>query len=80
MKKGAIVVWDQLGRAGRALEPKKQHWNPEIKAGVSANGCGMLMLAPKGAELNPVELLNAFLQHQVKRMWNQRLNSSKHKG
>ncbi len=57
LENGDVLIWDRLGRSGRAKEPKAQHYNPEVKAAVEAAGARILMLPPYGKLLNPVELL-----------------------
>jgi len=55
LKPGETVIWDRLGRSGRALNPKKQHYNPEIRRMIEEKGCSLLFLPPKGKHFNPIE-------------------------
>ena len=64
---GHILFWDKLGRAGLAADPQKQHYNPEIKRAFYDAGIGCDLLPAKGANVNPVELCNGFIQRAVAR-------------
>jgi transposase len=57
LKEGDVLIWDCLGRSGRAKEPKAQHYNPQVKASIEAVGARVQMLPPYGKWLDPVELL-----------------------
>ena len=50
LQPGETVIWDRLGRSGRALNPKKQHYNPEIRQMIEDKGCSLLFLPPKGKQ------------------------------
>lgn len=56
LRPGETVIWDRLGRAGRAKNPTKQHYNPEVRRMIEENGCSLLFLPPKGKWWNPIEL------------------------
>ena len=62
------AIWDRLGRAGRAKQPKSQHWNPEIKRKFHEHGVGLAHLPPKGCEMDPIEKANNAVQQKV-RWW-----------
>lgn len=67
VQKGNVLIWDQLGRAGRCKNPLKQHFNPHIRQMLRTKGASMLLLPPKGKYLNPVELLfNHLKQHAIR--------------
>jgi transposase len=57
LSEGDVVIWDRLGRSGRSLNPVTQHYNPDVVAAIQAHGARVLYLPPKGAWLNPTELL-----------------------
>ena len=67
IQRGYLLLWDRLGRAGRAHNPKKQHYNPAIKLALFLLGIGCALLPPKGAEFNPIELFNGWIQRAVAR-------------
>ena len=57
MESGNTLIWDRLGRSGRALHPSAQHYNPEAKATFEERGVAIKFLPPKGKYFNPLELL-----------------------
>jgi transposase len=64
---GDVVVWDRLGRSGRSVNPKAQHYSPAARATFEGQGVGMEHLPPKGKYLNPVELLfNDLKSHYIR--------------
>ncbi len=67
IRSGFLLLWDRLGRAGRAHNPKACHYNPAIKLELFNRGVGCALLPPKGAEFNPIELFNGFIQRAVAR-------------
>jgi len=56
MKDGDILIWDRLGRSGRAANPKACHYSPVARAAFAEHGVGVEHLPPLGKYLNPVEL------------------------
>ena len=62
-----FFIWDRLGRAGRCLNPSKQHYNPEIHQQFRQAKIQVVMLPPKGHEANPSELFQGNIQASVKR-------------
>ena len=64
---GKILFLDRFGRAGRARKPSKCHYNPRLREALLNKGVGMDLLPPKGAEFNPIELFNGWVQRQVLR-------------
>ena len=57
LRPGEVVIWDRLGKAGRCLNPTKQHYNPDAIRLIQNAGCQVLFLPPKGKFFNPIELL-----------------------
>ena len=68
LPRGAILMWDRLGRAGRTHYPHKSHYNPRIKKAANDAGVGLGLLPPKGAEFNPIELFFLVLKALVYKM------------
>jgi transposase len=67
MEQGDVLIWDRLGRSGRALNPTSQHYSPVARAAFEACGVTMRFLPPKGKYFNPLELLfNDLKQHQIR--------------
>lgn len=56
LRAGETVSWDRLGRSGRAKNPVKQHYNPEVRKMIEDKGCSLLFLPPKGKHFNPIEV------------------------
>lgn len=66
-EEGDVLLWDRLGRSGRARNSVKLHYNPEVKETIEQVGCRVVMLPPLAKYLNPIELLFADLkQHYLK--------------
>lgn len=63
--KGKILLLDRLGRAGRSKNPQKLHYNPDVRARFIEIDIGYDLLPPKGAEFNPTELFNGWVQRYV---------------
>lgn len=57
MDEGDTLIWDRLGRSGRAKNPVKQHYSPKVRKLLSDGNVSMVMLPPKGKYFNPCELL-----------------------
>jgi transposase len=57
-----ILVADRLGRAGSTLYNVSCHYSPRVKAMFHRKGVGYILLCPKGAEENPIELFFAFIK------------------
>jgi transposase len=67
IRKGDVLLWDRLGRSGRARNPKSQHYNPDVLAAIKSKGAKVLFLPPKAKYLNPLELLfNDLKQHYIR--------------
>ena len=60
---------DLLGRGGRAHQPSKGHFHPDIPRSFCAKGIREVKLPPQGHYFNPQEYLNRDLQQAV-REWN----------
>ena len=62
MNVGDTLIWDHLGRSGRALHPAHQHYSSAAR-GERA----MKFLPPKGKYFNPIELLfNDLKSHHIR--------------
>jgi transposase len=66
---GTVVIWDQLGRAGKKANPDKQHFNPEVRAAIEARGGKLWLLPPYGKFWNPAEEVHAFLKGRVRKYY-----------
>ena len=68
LKNGQVLLWDRLGRSGRARNPVKQHYNPEVIQRFNNIGVKVIHLPPLGKWLNPLELLfNDLKDHHILR-------------
>ena len=54
---GETLIWDRLGRSGRASHPTSQHYSPEAQAIFNTRDVTIKFLPPKGKYFNPLELL-----------------------
>ena len=63
----SFFIWDRLGRAGRCINPSKQHYNPVIHQRFTESKIQVVMLPPKGHEANPTELFQAVMQENVRK-------------
>ena len=67
MKSGETVIWDRLGRSGRAVNPSSQHYGPVARDLFETRGVSIKFLPPKGKYFNPLELLfNDLKQHYIR--------------
>ena len=67
MQHGDVLVWDRLGRCGRAVHPTTQHYSPVARAAFEECGVTIKFLPPKGKYFNPLELLfNDLKQHYIR--------------
>ena len=67
MQHGDVLVWDRLGRCGRAVNPTTQHYSPIARAAFEECGVTIKFLPPKGKYFNPLELLfNDLKQHYIR--------------
>jgi len=57
MEGGETLIWDRLGRSGRASHPTSQHYSPEAQAIFNTRDVTIKFLPPKGKYFNPLELL-----------------------
>lgn len=57
LERGKTLIWDRLGRSGRAKNPTAQHYNPKIAETLRECGVDLMFLPPKGKYFNPAELL-----------------------
>ena len=51
MKSGETVIWDRLGRSGRAVNPSSQHYSPVARDLFEERGVSIKFLPPKGKYL-----------------------------
>jgi hypothetical protein len=67
MEGGETLIWDRLGRSGRASHPTSQHYSPEATATFNVHGVTIKFLPPKGKYFNPLELLfNDLKSHYIR--------------
>jgi transposase len=67
MEMGDTLIWDRLGRSGRAMHPVHQHYSPAVRAEFKARGVSIKFLPPKGKYFNPIELLfNDLKSHHIR--------------
>ena len=66
---GEVVIWDRLGRSGRAKNPCKQHYNPLARQMIEDKLCQLLILPPKGKYFDPIELVFSLLKHDVRKTY-----------
>lgn len=55
LKRGDAVIWDQLGKSGRAKNPTATHFSPIARALIEARGARLVLLPPAGKHHNPIE-------------------------
>lgn len=66
-EKDDVLLWDMLGRSGRAKNPKAQHFNPSVIQRFEERGVEVWYLPPKGKYFNPTELLfNDLKSHYIR--------------
>jgi len=67
MDMGDTLIWDRLGRSGRAIHPVHQHYSPVVREGFKDRGVSIKFLPPKGKYFNPIELLfNDLKSHHIR--------------
>ena len=67
MDEGDTLIWDRLGRSGRALHPIHQHYSPAVREEFKERGVSIKFLPPKGKYFNPIELLfNDLKSHYIR--------------
>jgi hypothetical protein len=54
---GVTVLWDRLGRSGRAKNPKGLHFSPKAAGYITNRGAKLEILPPYGKYLDPIEPL-----------------------
>ena len=61
------LIWDRLGRSGRALHPIHQHYSPAVREEFKERGVSIKFLPSKGKYFNPIELLfNDLKSHYIR--------------
>ena len=66
MDVGDTLIWDRLGRSGRALHPIHQHYSPAVREEFKERGVLIKFLPPKGKYFNPIELLFNDLKSHIR--------------
>ncbi|KAJ3391834.1 hypothetical protein HDU92_008802 [Lobulomyces angularis] len=56
-------------KAGRCLNPKKQHYNPEAKELVESKGAKVLFLPPQGKYFNTIELAFGTIKTNIRNQY-----------
>lgn len=69
LHEGDVVIWDQLGKSGRAKNPTAHHFSPAAHEAIKATGARLVMLPPAGKLLNPIEIIFG----EVKRLYEKEL-------
>jgi hypothetical protein len=57
-RKKMLLLIDRLGKSGASVYPVAGHHTPVLRVRARRAGIGLLMLPPKGALVNPIELWN----------------------
>ncbi len=57
LEKGDVVLWDRLGKSGRAKNPTAHHFSPKAKAMIERRGATLIMFPPYGKYMDPIEVL-----------------------
>ncbi len=57
LRRGDVVIWDRLGKSGRALNPTATHFSPVARAAIEARGARLVLLPPAGKHHNPIEIV-----------------------
>jgi transposase len=67
LQNGDTVIWDRLGRSGRAKHPVAQHYSPVARETFEDAGATLEFLPPKAKYFNPLELLfNDLKTHYIR--------------
>ena len=53
---GTVHLWDRLGRSGRAWNPKKMHYNPQVRAAFLERGIGVDLLPANTVGTTPIKI------------------------
>lgn len=69
LRPGEVVIWDRLGRSGRAKNPCKQHYNPRARQLIEEKGCQLFILPPKGKFFDPIELVFGLIKGEVRKTY-----------
>ena len=54
---GDTVIWNRLGKSGRALNPTAHHFSPKAKEAIERRNATLIMLPPYGKYMDPIEPL-----------------------
>lgn len=63
-----VVIWDRLGRSGRAKNPTALHYSPRARDAITGKGATLLFLPPSGKLLNPMELVFGDVKHEYDKL------------
>ena len=78
MSVGDTLIWDRLGRSGRALHPTHQHYSPAVREDGQGTWRVNEVLTSQGKYFNPIELLfNDLKSHHIRPNFRQNLSKSK---
>lgn len=75
LRPGETVIWDRLGKAGRCLNPIKQHYNPQIRRMIEDKGCSLQMLPKRGKFFNPIELVFGTIKAGIRQRYPNRIRT-----
>lgn len=70
LQEGDVVLWDRLGKSGRARNPTALHFSPTAAAAITARGARLMFLPPYGKFFDPIELVFS----EVKRIYDQEIH------
>ena len=65
LAEGDVVIWDRLGRAGRARNPQGLHFSPIAKKEILTKGAEVRFLPPRGKLFNPIENANSYIKGYI---------------
>lgn len=68
LNEGDVVIWDRLGRSGRAKNPTSLHFSPKAKKFIENRGAAVIMLPPTGKYLNPIEIIFGDTKRKYEKM------------
>lgn len=57
LQDGDVVIWDRLGKSGRAANPTAHHYSPTAAAEITSRGASLTFLPPYGKLFDPIELI-----------------------
>ena len=57
LNEGDVVIWDRLGKSGKALNPIAHHFSPKAKKAIERRGATLMILPPYGKYMDPIEMV-----------------------